>query len=96
MQDHSQQTHKVFVPDLPGMEGIQVKEVPSHPGQWAGLEHTSMEHSRHGSCFSEEGLGSHIALDVLHSHPLPHVLTLQDIWESMGESCHEMGRGLRQ
>lgn len=36
MQDHSQQTHKVFVPDLPGMEGIRVKEVPALPGQgWA-------------------------------------------------------------
>lgn len=86
MQDHSQQTHKVFVPDLPGMEGIRVKEVPALPGPQAGLGHTSMGHSRHGSCFGEEGLGSHIALDVLHSHPLPHVLTLQDIWESMGES----------
>lgn len=31
MQDHTEQTHQVFVPDLPEMEGIRVKGVPSHP-----------------------------------------------------------------
>lgn len=60
--------------------------MPAHPGPHARLGRTSMEHSRHGSCFSKEGLGSHIALDVLHSHSLPHVLALQDIWGSMGDS----------
>lgn len=86
MQDHSQQTHQVFVPDLPAMEGIRVKEVPAGPRPQAGLGHTCTGHSRHGSCFSKEGLGSHVALDVLYSHPLPHVLALQDIWECIGES----------
>lgn len=82
MQDHAEQTHQVFVPDLPEMERIQVRGVPVRPqvtGQGWAMPPT--RHSRHGSRFSEEGLGSHVTLDVLHSHLLPHVLALQDIWE---------------
>lgn len=36
-------------------------------------------HLRHGSGFREEGLSSDIALDVLQSHFLPHVLSLQHV-----------------
>lgn len=77
MQDHAQQTHQVFVTDLPETEGTQVKGDPRSWGRAGPYPHPG--HSRHGSRFGEEGLGSHVTLDVLHSHLLPHVLTLQDV-----------------
>lgn len=52
-------------------------EVSTHPGpQPQGP--LPPGHSRHHCCLIQEGLGCHITLDILHSHLLPQVLTLQD------------------
>lgn len=54
------------------------------PVPWDGIcPYPRAPHSRHGGGLGEEGLGGHIALDVLHSHLLPHVLALQDVWWGM-------------
>jgi len=84
VQDHAEQTHQVFVPDLPEMVGVRLRGcllVPGSRGKAGPCP--PMRHSRHGSRFAEEGLGSHVTLDVLHGHLLPHILALQDVWEGM-------------
>lgn len=79
--DHTQQTHQVLMLHLPGGRRV-----------WGegGLDpHPSMpsphQDSRHDRRLVQEGLGCHVALDVLHGHLLSQVLTLQDGWGPVGE-----------
>lgn len=72
VQDHAQKTHQVLMLHLPGGRQRRVKALEClTPGFL-----TPIGDSRHDCCLIQEGLGGHIALDVLDGHLLAQVLAL--------------------